>query len=333
MNIKILFVVLLGLQGFAECVGRIALEKKLKQNQFVSLQAKRKIAEYELKRNDYVISISIPKCGTHLMKKCLDLLNAKDIHYSYNQKYTYLEWSIPKAIKDNQRLAPDYVRGMYDTRTAGKWPLFLMQQMKFNKGSRSFSDHWSYTSEAEELFYQCTTANFFIIRDPRDMIVSMAHFLHKGPQDLSVDVNALIFDFIDGRMKSFVPWGVGINEAYPLLYSHGITDFYKLYLKWMEARKFLTVKFEDLVGPNGGGSLETQLRTIKCIAEHLNIVRTDQDICNVAQNLFGKSSTFREGKIGSWRNHFTQEMIRAYKKVPGACKLLVDLGYEKDDAW
>jgi hypothetical protein len=296
-------------------------------------QAAKNIRHNSIKRTDYLIAITMPKCGTHLILKCLDLLKIPGVEFPYQHKWQH-EKLMPLAMEENAKMFPDFFKGRFDTRQYGPWPEWLMHNMQnAKKDRRLFSDHWPYTPESEALFEQFSSAGFFMFRDPRDMLVSMAYFVHKGPGGLVADVNAVMFDFIDARKKSFVPWAHGINLVYPLLYDYGVTDFYKLYLKWIGASKFLAVKFEDLVGPKGGGTLEAQLSTIKQIVQHLGIQRSDEFISNVAQNLFGESATFREGKIGGWRNHFTQEMIDAYKKVPGACQLLIDLGYEKDANW
>jgi hypothetical protein len=43
------------------------------------------------------------------------------------------------------------------------------------------------------------------------------------------------------------------------------------------------------------------------------------------------SSHFRKGVAGDWRNHFTPEIKAVYKEQIG--DLLIELGYEQDDAW
>jgi hypothetical protein len=44
-----------------------------------------------------------------------------------------------------------------------------------------------------------------------------------------------------------------------------------------------------------------------------------------------QSRTFRSGKAGGWREHFTDEHKRLFKDVAG--DLLVRLGYEKNNDW
>jgi len=337
MKFKALFLFLLMFLCSVECFGKSVPKNELKKQQSVSLQARQKIVEYELKRKDYIILISIPKCGTHLMTRILSLMPGKDLSFNpFDWEVLGVldrrEKAMISAIKDNAKLAPEYVMGMYHVPMAGPFPKAMLNRMR-GKNTRSFDEHWPYTVEAEELFNQCTEANFFIIRDPRDMIVSLAYMIYKGPNKLEARIPDVILDLIDGRQKSFVSWANGIHAIYPLLYTYGVTNVYKLYLPWTQARKFITVRFEDLVGEEGGGSRSVQMNELKRIATHLKVSLSDEQHIELRNKIFGESSTFREGKIGSWRKYFTQEMIEAYKKTPGACQLLIDLGYEKDANW
>ena len=93
-----------------------------------------------------------------------------------------------------------------------------------------------------------------------------------------------------------------------------------------------TVLFEDLVGEKGGGSKESQLEVIKAIVKHLDISLTEKEIQeNVIDKLFGGTGTFREGKIGAWKNYFTPEHKKLFKLYGG--EMLIKLGYEKDLNW
>jgi hypothetical protein len=44
-----------------------------------------------------------------------------------------------------------------------------------------------------------------------------------------------------------------------------------------------------------------------------------------------KSHTFRSGKTGGWKQHFTDEHKSLFKDVAG--DLLVKLGYEENNDW
>ena len=91
------------------------------------------------------------------------------------------------------------------------------------------------------------------------------------------------------------------------------------------------MKFEDLVGPKGGGSAEAQRRAVGRVAEHVGAPAGERAMRLVAEGLFGEGRTFRKGQIGGWREEFSPEHVRAAREVAGT--LLVELGYEADPEW
>jgi hypothetical protein len=93
----------------------------------------------------------------------------------------------------------------------------------------------------------------------------------------------------------------------------------------------MMVKFEDLVGPKGGGSAEAQRRTVEQVARHVGLEPDERLMRTVEENIFGESKTFRKGQIGGWREEFSEEHARAAREIAGP--LLVELGYEADHEW
>ena len=96
---------------------------------------------------------------------------------------------------------------------------------------------------------------------------------------------------------------------------------------------FYVVHFENLIGPLGGGTREKQIKEIKNIGLHLGVVLSEERIQYVIDNLYGETRTFKQGQAQAWRKYFTPEVTKAFKEVPGACRLLIDLGYEKNANW
>ncbi len=283
---------------------------------------------------DKVVCITMPKCGTHLLLKCLSLFDIPRLESSYKSDRHVKPSPFAEALykRVNQFDPPNHFKGRLHIPTVGPLPKILISAMA-HSNQRLFWYHWPYTPEAEDFFARNTLSNFFIIRDPRAMLVSMAHMVKDGWHGEHANVENIIWDFIDGRQKHFIRWGVTVHEAYPLIWELGVTDFYKLYLPWMKSPHFYTVRFEHLIGAKGNGSDALQLQEIKNIANHIGVQLTAEKILHIRNQLFGGTITFREGKTGGWKSHFTPEMKAAYKAVPGACQLLIDLGYEKDDAW
>jgi hypothetical protein len=95
--------------------------------------------------------------------------------------------------------------------------------------------------------------------------------------------------------------------------------------------KSVVIRFENLVGPLGGGSLELQKREIEKIADYLNISVSEEDIAAIAGNIFGNTSTFKMGQIGAWKTKFTPQHKKDFKARFGS--LLIKLGYAQDDDW
>ena len=64
----------------------------------------------------------------------------------------------------------------------------------------------------------------------------------------------------------------------------------------------LIIRFEDLVGAQGGGSDEVQKQVLLEIGRHLEFELSDQDIRFIQKRLFGGTPTFREGQIKDGKN-------------------------------
>ncbi len=108
-------------------------------------------------------------------------------------------------------------------------------------------------------------------------------------------------------------------------------------LRWFKDPEVLKIRFEDLVGTFGGGNDKAQRNTIKEIAKYLDIPLTREKLDYVCKNIYGNennsfhSGTYRKGKIGQWKQQFSQEHKMIFKNLYG--KYLIQLGYEKDSNW
>lgn len=187
-----------------------------------------------------------------------------------------------------------------------------------NPHQELYRGHLRYSPEAEQFFKANKFKCFLMLRDPRDQVVSMTYWIVTRPEAHPIEA---------ARYKA--------NPAYfsEVLMERikGINDYYKPFIPWLKNPLFYTVKFENLVGDQGGGKEAFQVREIKNMARHLNRSLSVLHAKYCAKRIFGGTATFRKGKIGSWKKHFTQEHKKAFKE--GAGKLLIDLGYAKDFKW
>ncbi len=111
-----------------------------------------------------------------------------------------------------------------------------------------------------------------------------------------------------------------------------INTRYSSFMPWLNQEINFTVRFEDLIGPKGGGDSHTQISTLTGVADHLGLKLSSKKILQVADRLYNpKSLTFRKGRIGGWKAMFNDEHKKVFKKLAG--ELLIELGYEKDMDW
>lgn len=262
-----------------------------------------------------VLVISIPKSGTNLLINYLNKLT--------NKKLQSFSFSIPS-----------------------------LQQIKL-QNNHIFSTHIKYTQSNKDQLAPLGFKTFFIYRDPRDQLISWLFWakkkLSENPkfyQELSLNPMAhkevqpsyAVYEklSLNEQITALITQGSAYYDGlgHYLGKEHttkGIAEFYNSYLQWMNHKDICVIKFENLIGAQGGGSKELQNIEIKKIAEHLQINLTDSEIENLIKTIFGGTHTFREGKIGSWKNYFTPEHKQMFKNIAG--DLLIKLNYEKDFNW
>lgn len=242
--------------------------------------------------NDYKIFItSIPKSGTHLLMKCVKLITGK----------------LPKHAIKLAYLNTD--------------ELLSLDSSYFLLTHAIHVDHY-------EALYLKNIRGLIIFRDPRDRLVARVHSIYTMP---SVWPDLQKLNFNELLMLLINEPRLGLNHSHGLNSISSYMDYYNLYAPWIQNKSMYYTTFEKLVGPLGGGSLEVQIKEIINISEHLNIALDNERALNIANNLFGGTVTFREGKIGSWKKYFNEHHKTAFKRAAG--NLLIELGYEKDNNW
>lgn len=150
----------------------------------------------------------------------------------------------------------------------------------------------------------------FMIRDPRDIMVS--HFKYVFGIDsthvLSEFYNTLPSD--DARLMATIR---GEHEM-----QDSIRDVLERYEGWLHDENTLVVRFEDLIGSNGGGDDQAQYNTVKNIGQHLGIAMSKERIQYICRRVFdNKAATFRSGQINGWLKHFKPEHMKVFNQLAG----------------
>ena len=241
---------------------------------------------------------SVPKAGTHLLKRGLALLpgvQALDLHFDIRQPAGDVRASLlglPPGAAATAHLvhSPEYVAALRGL----------------------------------------DLAHLLVLRDPRDVALSLAeyiptlraHYLHDTFAGLS----------LEQRLTACI---CGLAEPRPSWDSvalHDVGALFAQFLPWAGEPGVCCLRFEDLVGEAGGGDAGRQRDALRRVAGALDVPLDGATLAAVAGGIFDRNSpTFRSGEIGGWRQRFGPEHVRAFKDVAGP--LLVELGYERGLDW
>jgi hypothetical protein len=263
-----------------------------------------------------VVANSIPKSGTHLLDRLLVLLG-----------FEMVEGGIrPHLVMGRYRPVRRLLRGRGEKVTVGvvspqqvsrRW---LAKRLSGVPEGGFVNAHCVYSPELADLFGREGMRVVCILRDPRDVAVSQLHYIKQRKQHFAhADFMALPSDR-ERLMVSIRGGELGGRELQPL------DRRYRQFLDWERNGGAAMVKFEDLVGVEGGGSAEAQRLVVERVAAHLGMTVGEGTMRAVEEGLFGVGRTFRRGQIGGWREEFSGEHERAVQEVAGP--LLAELGYE-----
>ena len=165
---------------------------------------------------------------------------------------------------------------------------------------------------------------YFIFRDPRDVAVSHVFYVTDMEQrHVHHDYYASLPDF-DARLRVSILGRPDADVEFP-----DIAGRFAPYLGWLDQREVLKIHFEDLVNDRAAALT----RILDHFLARVPLQTPPEIILEVLESSINpaKSPTFRSGRTGEWRRHFTDEHKRLFKDVAG--DLLVKLGYERNNDW
>jgi Sulfotransferase domain len=187
---------------------------------------------------------------------------------------------------------------------------------------------WGYLEATKENVSFLTSSgrvNYFIYRDPRDMLVSQVFFATDMYEEHGMHEYYKSLPDFAARLNVAI---TGIEQDN--LYMVGVKQRYEGVFKWLEQKNAMCVRFEDLIN-NRDATLNAMLDEVEKTGYKIPAPR-EKALSVLIQAIQPKESrTFRSGKTGDWQEYFTQEHRRLFKDVAG--DILVRLGYEKNNDW
>jgi len=202
-----------------------------------------------------------------------------------------------------------------DNPKGGKW--YFLDSMNSHT-STTFLDFNKSSSNLYHPFLKSPA--LFIYRNPMDILVSESNFYHRdGKTAFWSYFNDLSFE---ERLLKLIddPWLLG-----------SIRGRMKDFISWLDIKNVIPISYEELVGPNGGGSERLQIKLIWSLQLKLHI---PGDPGHFAKSVYDKNSpTFHKGRIGNFKKYFTD---KAYEKFYGLPQDFVEqfgynINYQKTD--
>ena len=187
---------------------------------------------------------------------------------------------------------------------------------------------WGYVEPfPENVAFLCQPhrVNYFIYRDPRDMLVSQVFFATDMNEEHGMHKYYKSLPDFSERLKIAI---TGIDQDG--LYMVGVKQRYASVFEWREQSNVMCIRFEDLIN-NRVATLDAMLDEVESIGYKIPTPREKALSILVKAIRPKKSHTFRSGKTGGWREHFTEEHKNLFKDLTG--DLLLKLEYEKDNDW
>ena len=186
--------------------------------------------------------------------------------------------------------------------------------------------HLHATPEAVDALCRDGVAPYFILRDPRDVVVSHVFYVaEKAPNHVHHDYYRHTLKDFDERLRVSMLGRPELDIPFP-----DIRERFAPYMPWLERPEVLLLRFEDFI---------TQPRqTLDCVFDHAiqrgftcNVAREQAIEVLLARIQPQNSPTFRSGKVGGWKEHFSEAHKTLFKEVSG--DLLVRLGYAENADW
>lgn len=187
---------------------------------------------------------------------------------------------------------------------------------------------WGYVEASpENITFLCQPGrvNYFIYRDPRDLLVSQVFFATDMQEEHGMHAFYKSLPNFDERLQVAI---TGIDRDG--LHMVSVKQRYEGVFQWLEQKHVMCLCFEDLIN-NRAATLNAMLNEVEKTGYRIPTPREKALSILVEAIQPKKSHTFRSGKTGGWREHFTEEHKKLFKDV--AEDLVVRLGYEKNNNW
>jgi len=271
-------------------------EKLIQQARFASVRAPQ--AGWPI-----LLGISFPKSGTHLLDQIL-LGFSRVAPFSRRLHSFYAEYEGESGHKRTPQQALTWLDSLRSCDVA--------------------SAHLFARPDTVACITSSAFLPYFIFRDPRDVVVSHVFYVTEmEARHVHHDYYASLPDF-NSRLKVSILGRPDSSVEFP-----DIAARFAPYLGWLDQPSVMKILFEDLINDRTA----TLNRILDHFLTRIPLQAPRRLILDALESSIDpkRSPTFRLGKNGEWKKHFTDEHKKIFKDTAG--DLLIRLGYEKNNYW
>ena len=200
---------------------------------------------------------------------------------------------------------------------SGKW---VMKYLKSAKGY--VSGHAAYSGFIHAILDSLGYKTIIMIRHPGALLYSWANFIGEPRYYWKKAQKAMLPLSVESRFRIMLTGGSLDNIYYPSL-----REILLRFEGWFWQKEVLVVRFEDLIGDQGGGKALVQRKTITQVLSFLNIEKSENELDRIQDKLFGGTHTFRIGNINTWADHIPIQLQKDLQNSLKELSFLRKLGY------
>ena len=241
-----------------------------------------------------VLCVSVPKAGTHL-----------------------LERAICRTPGLYRRLLPTV-----NDENAARWN-GLPALLQSSRGGQVLMAHVRHTTEVARAATAGPVRTLFMIRDPRDIVLSQASYIYG---EKNHPRHALFAAAADDDERIALAIRGSVQGGLP-----SVGERLREYAGWLSSGA-LVLRFEDLIGPRGGGQAARQEQALASMYEFFDVELDSAVVEKIREGIFSAHSpTFSKGIVGRWRDRFDDRLRALFKET--AADELIAYGYADDEHW
>jgi len=273
------------------------------------------------------VANSLPKSGTHLLTRLLDLIGMTEgpLHLSGSLVRLTSRNPIRMLQIARRRTRRSYSDGLNvdldepKNVLRGRW---LRQKLARTPVNAYFQAHLPHSDDLEAFLAENNLKLLFIIRDPRDVLLSFVNHMLRDPS-FPFHRQFHSMSSTEARLRATLEGCIG-DRGIPLA---SLPNRLARVMGWYRSKQTLTVRFEDLIGPQGAGLAQRQRQTVRRVCDHMQFDFSEQRLDEIASSVFNtRASTFHKGQIGTWKEAFTPTIERMFADACGP--YIRQLGYD-----